>query len=513
MEDPSKLNLNKQMGCSDSKSVKTNEETGDGVCPVKRFLNTKKDYYFEQFNTSCLSEFSYYIESNGEAAIVDPIRDIDMYLELLQKRNDKLKYVFETHFHADFVSGHIELAQKTGAEIIFGPSAKPNYNATICSDNQELKLGEIVIKVLHTPGHTLESSCFLLLDKEGKERIVFTGDTVFLGEVGRPDLAVKGDISEKDLADMLFDSIQKIKKLPDDVMIFPAHGAGSACGKKISAGAGDTVKGQKIKNYALNDNLTRDEFIELVTSNLPTPPAYFFYDAGMNKQGYESIEKVLEKSNKAIKPEEFFNILHSADVKNGNTIILDTRDFQVANKNFIKGSVIIPLKITYAIWTATLFDHNQKFVLITDSGKEKESILRLARVGYENVLGYLEGGIESYANFKKEDIVSVHTPSNDEIKALISENKINLLDVREKGELEASGKIQNAMSYPLSKLLDNVDEIKKSIKPIGVYCKTGGRASVGGSLLVRHNFEANRIYILGGFDGLVGLGFKSDKEN
>jgi glyoxylase-like metal-dependent hydrolase (beta-lactamase superfamily II)/rhodanese-related sulfurtransferase len=511
MDNSRETNINYKMGCTDSKSVNINENSNNSECPVKKFFNSKKDYYVEQFNTSCLSQYSYYIESNGEAAIIDPIRDIDLYLELLEKRNAKLKYVFETHFHADFVSGHLELSNKTEAEIVFGPSASTRFKIITASENQEFKLGEIIIKLIHTPGHTDESSCFLLIDKESKERVLFTGDTIFLGEVGRPDLAVKGNISEKDLASFLFESIQKIKKLPDDVIIFPGHGAGSACGKKISSGSGDTIKGQKEKNYAFDDNLTKEDFIELATSNIPNPPSYFFHDVSMNKQGCESVDKVLERSNKPIKTEDFLNILHSDEVKNGRTIILDTRDFQIANKGFIKGSVIIPLKITYAIWTATLFDYNIKFVLITDSGKEKESILRLARVGYENVIGYLEGGIESYMKLRKVDIVSVNIPNDDEIRALINENKINLLDVREKGELDSSGKIENAMSYPLSKLLDQIDELKNSQKPIGIYCKTGGRASVSGSLLVKNSIEASKIYILGGFDNLVGLGFKSDK--
>lgn len=500
------------MSNPDQKDTNKMECKDDAECYVNKFLESQKEYYLHQFKTKSLSEYSYYIDCNNEAAIIDPIRDVDMYLELLQKRNAKLKYIIETHFHADFVSGHLELAKKTGAPIIYGPTASTKFQIISASDNQEFKLGDIKLRVINTPGHTLESSCFLLIDKENRERVLFTGDTIFLGEVGRPDLAVKGEMSDKDLAGLLYDSIQKIKKLPDDVFIFPAHGAGSSCGKKISSGSGDTIKGQKAKNYAFDDFLSKEEFIEIATSNVSSPASYFFYDVCKNKEGYESIDKVLERSNKPIKPDEFYKILNSDDVKNGKTIILDSRDYEVANKSFIKGSIIIPLKITYAIWTATLFDHKTKFVLVTDPGKEKESIVRLGRVGYENVLGYLEGGFESYKKFRKDDIVSVNSPNNDEIKELIDGNKINLLDVREEGELESKGKIQGAMFHPLSKLIENVDEVKKSDKPLGIYCGTGGRASISGSLLIKNNFDPSKIYILGGFDGLVKLGFKSDKQ-
>ena len=503
------------MGCTNSTAIDIKDENTKPeekiLCPVKKFLVSNKEYFLEQINTGCLAQFCYYIESNGEAAIIDPLRDIEVYLSMLEKRNAKLKYIFETHFHADFVSGHLDLANKTGAEIIFGPTANPEYKIIVAKDYENFKLGNINIKVIHTPGHTLESSCFLILDQNNIERVIFSGDTIFLGEVGRPDLAVKGEVDEKTLAGYLFDSIQKIKKFSDEVLIFPGHGAGSACGKKISSGSGDTLKNQKEKNYALSDLLNKEEFIELATTNLPKPPSYFFFDAVLNKKGYESIEKVLERCNKGINPKELDKYLNSEDFKNGNIVLLDTRDFLIANKAFIKGSVIIPLKITYAIWTATLFKPDTKFILITDKGKEKESIFRLSRVGYDQTLGYLEGEIEEYQKYKNEQITSVQMPSQNEIKVLIDNKKVFLIDVREITEVELSGKIEYSVNYPLSQLTNYIEELRKNDKPIGLSCKTGGRASLAASILVKNDFKGKDIYVLGGFDSLKDSGLKVNK--
>lgn len=470
-------------------------------CPVKQFLDEKKDFYIEQLTTGCLAQYAYYIESNGEAAVIDPMRDTENIIKILQTRNAKLKYVFETHFHADFVSGHLDLAEKTGAQIVYGPGAVANFKIIAAEDNQIFQVGNIKIKVIHTPGHTLESSCFILIDEKSAEKAIFTGDTVFLGDVGRPDLAVKSDLTERDLASKLYDSLQKIKNLNDDIIIFPGHGAGSACGKNISVGIGDSLKNQRKINFGFDNKISKQEFIEIATSGLPTPPKYFFFDAKMNKEGYESVENLLNKTLKSLNFEEFESVRKQPDV-----VVVDSRDPSLSTRGFLRGSYLIPLNITYAIWCATLFKPEHKILFITYPGTEKESIIRLFRVGYYNILGYLEGGIDTIKEKSPENIATINKIDYDQAKKLIDENKVDLFDVREQTEFENTGVIENSKLYPLSDLEKKIEEAKKFQKPLGIYCRTGGRATIASSIFNKYNY--NNFYLMGAFTGLVEKGVK-----
>ena len=359
----------------------------------------------EQIYTGCLAQGAYYIESNGEVAIIDPLREVQGYIDKADKNNARIKYIFETHFHADFVSGHVTLAEKTKAKIVYGPSAKTSFDAIIAKDNQVFKIGDITITVLHTPGHTMESSCFLLKNKEGKNHAIFSGDTLFLGDVGRPDLAQKGDITEKDLAEMLFTSLRtKIMPLADDVIVYPAHGAGSACGKNLSKETVGTIGNQKKTNYALREDMSKEEFVKEVTDGLLPPPAYFPLNVKMNKEGYKSIDEVLENSSKALSVKDFELIANETDA-----IILDVRHQTEFINGFIPQSIFIGLGGTFAPWVGALIkDVTQPILLVTPPGKEGATITRLSRVGFDNVLGYLEG---SFATWKKE---------NKEIDTLVS---------------------------------------------------------------------------------------------
>ena len=471
------------------------------VCPVRKYMDSSKDYYIEQIQTGCLAQYAYFVQSKGEAFVIDPMRDTENIQNLLKTRNANLKYIFETHFHADFVSGHIDLAKKTGAEIVFGPGAIAGYKIIPAEDNQVFKIGDISIKVIHTPGHTIESSCFLLVEKDGIEKAIFTGDTIFLGEVGRPDLAVKGDVDEKTLAGYLFDSIQKIKQLGDEVIIFPGHGAGSACGKSIQVGNGDSLKNQRERNFALHDKLSKEEFVALATSDLPTPPKYFFFDALMNKEGYEDIDKLLEKTLVPLNYQEFQKLEKEKDV-----VVIDTRDAKESIQGFLKGSFLIPLSISYAIWCGTLFKPKNRIVIIASPGAEKESIIRLFRVGYYNVIGYLEGGIDAIKKNEPERITSFEKIDYEEAKRLIDQNEIELVDVREKGEFENSGVIENSHLCPLSDFDAKINEIKNAQKPLGLFCRSGARATIASSILKRYNI--NSFKWLGSYNGLVEQGVK-----
>ena len=345
--------------------------------------------YIEQLYTSCLAEAAYYIESEGEAVIIDPLRETEPYIELAEKRGAKIKYVFETHFHADFVSGHIDLAKKVNATIVYGPQANTNYKVYNAKDGEEFKVGKLTLRVLHTPGHTPESSCYLLLDESEKEHAIFTGDTLFVGDVGRPDL-LDGVMTKEELASMMYDSLnKKIKTLPDDVIVYPAHGPGSACGKNIGKETFSTIGEQKKFNYALKD-MSREEFIKELTEGILPPPQYFFEDARINRMGYDPIELVMKENRKPLTLQAF-----KAEVAKG-ALILDTRMPDDFEKGFVPGALNIGLNGQYAVWVGTLIDIKQPLVLITEVGKEDESILRLARVGYENVIGYLEGGVAAW---------------------------------------------------------------------------------------------------------------------
>ncbi|MGY0426795.1 MAG: MBL fold metallo-hydrolase, partial [Polaribacter sp.] len=353
----------------------------------------------EQIYTGCLAQGAYYIESQGEVAIVDPLREVQGYLDRAEKNNAHIKYIFETHFHADFVSGHVTLAQKTGAKIVFGPTAKTTFDAVIAEDNQVFKVGNITITVLHTPGHTLESTTYLLKDENGKEHAIFSGDTLFLGDVGRPDLSQKGTLTKEDLAGFLFDSLQtKIVPLADDVIVYPAHGAGSACGKNLSTETVGTIGNQKKTNYALRANITKEEFIKEVTDGLLPPPAYFPLNVQLNREGYKNVDDLIENNAKPLSPAELETIVNKTDA-----LVLDVRHQSEFIKGSIPQSIFIGLDGAFAPWVGALIkDIHQPIVLVTPIGKEKETIIRLSRVGFDTVLGYLEGSFDAWKRAGKE---------------------------------------------------------------------------------------------------------------
>ncbi len=444
--------------------------------------------YVEQLYTNCLAEAAYYIESDGEAAIIDPIRETEPYTTLSEKRGASIKYVFETHFHADFVSGHIDLAKVTGASIVYGPTAAPAYKVITAADGQVFNVGKVKIKVLHTPGHTPESSCFLLFDEEGKEYAVFTGDTLFVGDVGRPDL-LDGVMSKEELAGMLYDSLnKKIKTLPDAVIVYPGHGAGSACGKNIGKETFSTIGEQKKLNYALKDQ-TKDQFIKQVTEGILPPPKYFFEDARINKQGYQSIDDVLTGNTRPLDAAAV-----TEEVKNG-ALILDAREANSFEKGFIPGSINIGLNGQFAIWVGTLIPISQPLVVVTEPGKERETILRLARVGYEHVVGYLEGGIPMW-NGPLETASSVTAA---ELKAGKYAGA-QALDVRRPGEWNTSH-LQNALFVPLSDMPKNLASLDKN-KTYLVYCGGGYRSMTAISLMKRAGFT-RLVNVNGGFSTLI----------
>lgn len=434
--------------------------------------------YIEQLYTNCLAEAAYYIESEGEAAIIDPLRETSPYIELAKKRNTKIKYVFETHFHADFVSGHVDLARETGAVIVYGPTAEAGYDMLVAEDNEEFNLGHIKLKVLHTPGHTTESSCFLLKDENGNDYAVFTGDTLFVGDVGRPDLAVKSDLTREDLAGLLYTSLNtKLKTLADDVIVYPAHGAGSACGKNIGKETFSTIGQQKKYNYALQA-MSKEEFVKVVTDGLTEPPKYFFMDAMLNKKGYLRIDELMKKNTIALSNEMF-----SKEIEKG-ALVLDTRDADVFEKGFIPGSVNIGLNGQYAPWVGAILDADKPLVLIAEEGKEAEAILRLARVGYENVRGYLKGGISAWKNAGKplETITGIDP---EEFVKKIKQND-NIIDVRNPGEWE-TGIIDGATLISLNNLEKELSLLDRS-QPYYIHCAGGYRSMMASSLMKKHGF-------------------------
>ncbi len=448
--------------------------------------------YIEQLYTNCLAEAAYYIESEGEAAIIDPIRETEPYTELAKRRNATIKYIFETHFHADFVSGHIDLSKKVKAPIVYGPMAKTNYDIISAKDGQEFKLGKLTIKVLHTPGHTPESSCYLLLDENHKEHAVFTGDTLFVGDVGRPDL-LDGVMSREELASLLYDSLnQKIKTLPDAVIVYPAHGPGSACGKNIGKETFSTIGEQKKFNYALKDQ-TREQFIEQVTDGILPPPSYFFQDARINKEGYNSIDSVIRENNRPLSLVEF-----KTEVKNG-ALILDTRKAEVFEKGFIPTSVNIGLNGQYAVWVGTLINIQTPLVLIADAGTEAEAILRLARIGYENVIGYLQGGIATWDG----KLDTVRSITAEEMKKEMQHTHV--LDVRKHGEWNVSH-LRDASFVPLANFPDNLSTLDKHT-PYIVHCGGGYRSMTAISIMKNEGFT-NLTNVYGGFGAMVQAGLE-----
>lgn len=452
--------------------------------------------FVQQLYTSCLAEAAYYIESNGEAAIIDPIRETKPYLELAQSRGAKIKYVFETHFHADFVSGHIDLSKATGAPIVFGPTAETGYNAYVARDGEEFKIGHLTIRAMHTPGHTPESTSYLLLDESYQPYCIFTGDTLFVGDVGRPDL-LDGKMSSRELASMMYDSLNnKIKNLPDELIVYPAHGPGSACGKSLGKETWSTIGEQKKTNYALRE-MSREEFINEITTGLLPPPTYFFSDAAINKMGYSAIDSVMQQNMKALSANEV-----EEKIQNGATL-LDTRPGYQFEKSFIPGSINIGLNGMFAIWVGTILDIKKPIVVIAEPGKEEESILRLARVGYEKVEGYLQGGIQAWADAGKKTDYIQSIDAADLPAILRDESEMFVLDVRNKSEAE-NGHLPSASLIPLADLKKNLSSVPKD-KPLTIHCAGGYRSMIAASMLKATGYS-NLINVRGGWNNIQHCG-------
>lgn len=450
----------------------------------------------EQIYTGCLAQGAYYIESKGEAVVIDPLREVQPYLDKAEADGSKIKYVFETHFHADFVSGHIDLAQKTGAKIVFGPTtAKTGYEIYVAKDEEIFSVGDIKIKVIHTPGHTMESSCFLLIDENGEEQALFTGDTLFIGDVGRPDLAqhVISELTEEKLAGHLFDSLQnRIMPLSDDLIVYPAHGAGSACGKNMSKETSDTLGNQKKTNYALRPGLTKEVFIKEVLQGLMPPPGYFPKNVLMNIQGYDSIDTVMERGQKALSPREF-----ELAANETHALILDTRAAADFARAFIPNSINIGIDGSFAVWVGTLVpDIEQELLVVADPGREEEIITRLARVGYDFTIGYLNGGIDAW----KADGKEVDTIPNITVEAFAEieskDSDIKILDVRKKSEYD-SEHIISAENAPLDYVNESM-KIVNSAQTYYVHCGGGYRSMTFVSILKSRGYE-NLINVDGGF--------------
>ena len=451
----------------------------------------------EQIYTKCLAQGAYYIESNGEAAVIDPLREPQPYIDRALNSGVKIKYIFETHIHADFVSGHVDLAKKTGATIVFGPNTKTTFNCYNAADNEEFKIGNITIKALHTPGHTLESVTYLLIDENSKNHAIFTGDTLFLGDVGRPDLAIKSELTEKDLAGMLFDSLRsKIMNLEDDVIVYPAHGAGSACGKNLSKETVGTIGEQKQTNYALRSEMSKEEFVKEVLDGISPPPQYFAKNALLNKSGYPDLDQVLVSGNKPL-PVDVFEELEN----DNKTLVLDVRTQQEFVKNHIPGSIFIGLNGGFAPWVGALItDITQPILLVVPDGKSEEAVTRLARVGYDNTLGYLDGGIESWINAGKrtDQITSI---SANEFEQHTNNETVNVLDVRKNGEYQSMHlKGDNIQHFALDYINKQLDLIS-SDKKYYIHCAGGYRSVIAASILKANGFH-NIVDIAGGFAAL-----------
>ncbi|KAB7728660.1 MBL fold metallo-hydrolase [Rudanella paleaurantiibacter] len=445
----------------------------------------------EQLYTGCLAQGAYYIESEGEAAVIDPLRETGPYMRKAEQAGAQIRYVFETHFHADFVSGHIDLARKTGATIVYGPNAKTGYEAYVARDGEEFNVGKLRIRVLHTPGHTLESTTYLLLDETGRPHAIFTGDTLFIGDVGRPDLAIKGDLTEQDLAGMLYDSLQtKIIPLPDDLIVYPAHGAGSACGKNMSKETTDTLGNQKRFNYALQAR-SKEEFVTQVLDGLTQAPLYFAQNARLNKEGYESIDQVMQRGSQSLGPDAF-----EAAVNGTGALMLDVREAAEFTAGFIPNAINIGLNGQFAPWVGALIpDLEQPIALITPVGKEEETVLRLARVGYDNCVGYLEGGFASWQLAGKE-IDTVESISAEEFVQRHAQNPAApVVDVRKPVEFGPEH-LAGAENLPLDTLNDYMAAIPRT-GPVYVHCAGGYRSMVANSILKARGFD-NVVNVEGG---------------
>jgi len=449
----------------------------------------------EQLYTGCLAQGAYYIESDGEVAIIDPLREIQQYIDKAEANNSKIKYILETHFHADFVSGHVDLANKTGATIVFGPGASTEYDIHSATDGEELKLGKLSIKVLHTPGHTLESTTYLLKDENGKDYAIFSGDTLFLGDVGRPDLAIKSDLTKEDLAGMLFDSLRtKVMPLADDVIVYPAHGAGSACGKNLSKETVGLLGEQKKTNYALRADMTKAEFVTEVLDGIAPPPQYFAKNAMMNKMGYDAFDTVLKTGDTALSPEDF-----EALANHESALVLDVRPEADYIKGHIPNSVFIGLNGGFAPWVGALItDIKQPIVLVVPEGKSAEAVTRLSRVGYDHTLGYLKGGINAWKASGRE-IDTLESVSVEEFANRAKASDINILDVRKDGEYQ-SMHIEGAQHFSLDFINEKMNEISKD-KTYYVHCAGGYRSVIAASILKARGFN-NLIDVAGGFGAI-----------
>ena len=451
----------------------------------------------EQIYTGCLAQGAYYIESEGEAAVIDPLREVTPYIERAQKDGAKIKYVLETHFHADFVSGHIDLAKETGATIVYGPTAKPAFDAYIAKDNEDLKLGKVTIRVLHTPGHTMESSCFLLIDENGKEVGLFSGDTLFIGDVGRPDLAqkVKAELTEELLAEHLFHSLRnKVMPLADDIIVYPAHGAGSACGKNMSKETTDTLGHQKATNYALRPDMSMEEFKKELLTGLVAPPAYFPLNVLMNIQGYDSIGDVLKRGNHALSPAAF-----EAAANETGALVLDTRNPEVFAKGFIPNSINIGIDGNFAPWVGAMIpDIKQQILLVAEPGREEEIVTRLARVGYDYCIGYLEGGFDAW-KASGQEVDSIRQVTVDELAEIMKSGNVHLLDVRKKSEYE-SEHVVDAENAPLDFINDSMQQINKK-HTYYVNCAGGYRSMIFNSTLRARGYD-NLVDVAGGFKAI-----------
>jgi glyoxylase-like metal-dependent hydrolase (beta-lactamase superfamily II)/rhodanese-related sulfurtransferase len=445
----------------------------------------------KQLYTNCLSEAAYFIASEGEAAVVDPLRDVEVYMQMAAERGVKIKYIFETHFHADFVSGHLDLAQKTGATIVYGPDTKASFKIHIAKDGEEFAIGKQKIKAIHTPGHTLESTCYLLNDESGAPHCVFTGDTLFVGDVGRPDL-FSGNMTKEELAALMYDSLQnKIKPLADNIIVYPAHGPGSACGKNLGPETSSTMGVQKATNYALQD-MTKDEFVKAITTGLSKAPAYFPINARINKEGYDSLDAVFDKGLQALSVAEFKQKVSE------EVLILDTRPSTVFTQGFVPGSISIGLDGRFAEWAGILLPFDQPMVLVTEAGKEKESVTRLARVGIDKVQGYLAGGYEAWVEAGEPIDLIIDIEADELAMDLPHDAQLEVIDVRKPAEFEA-GHVKGAHNIPLDTLTDPLNmAMIEDDKNLYVHCAGGYRSVIAASMMKRQGFH-NLRNVLGGY--------------
>ena len=456
--------------------------------------------FIKQLYTGCLSESAYYIESEGIAAVIDPLRDIDEYLQLATERNATIKFIFETHFHADFISGHLDLAQATGATIVYGPDTVTKFPVHVAKDGAIFSIGKLTVEVMHTPGHTLESSCFLLKDETGKNHAVFTGDTLFVGDVGRPDLSQKGaELTMEDLAGMLYDSLQtKIMPLADDVILYPAHGAGSSCGKNLGPETFSTIGAQKQSNYALQQQ-TKADFITAVTTGLSAPPQYFPINAKINKEGYDSLQSILDKGLQPLSVGAF-----KEKAAQDDTIIVDTRKATVFTEGFVPNSIFIGLEGRFAEWAGSILPFDKNILLVTETGKEKETIVRLARVGFEHFVGYLQGGFEAWKNANEKIDLIIDIEADELAMDIPFDDQLLVIDVRKENEYD-DGHLAQAMNIPLSNLIDpgsmaDLDDTHNMY----IHCAGGYRSVIAASLIKKEGLH-NVRNVLGGWGAIKEL--------